>query len=86
MEQIEGVMTNIAIRKKLMTYLADADDKKVKAIYTLFEDEINQEESFKLTEEHVKILDERRVRHLNGKDKSSSWQEVHDRVRRKRKS
>ncbi|MBO9567171.1 MAG: addiction module protein [Niastella sp.] len=86
MEQIERVMTNIAIRKKLMTYLADADDKKVKAIYTLFEDEINQEESFKLTEEHVKILDERRAKHLSGKDKSSSWQEVHDRVRRKRKS
>jgi hypothetical protein len=79
-------MTNIAIRKKLLTYLADADDKKVKAIYALFEDEINHEENFKLTEEHVKILDERRARHLSGKDKSSSWQDVHDRVRKKRKS
>jgi hypothetical protein len=86
MGQTEAVMTNIAIRKKLMTYLADADDKKVKAIYTLFEDEINQEENFKLTAEHVKILDERRARHLSGKDKSSSWQDVHDRVRKKRKS
>jgi sulfur relay (sulfurtransferase) DsrC/TusE family protein len=79
-------MTNIAIRKKLITYLADADDKRVKAIYQLFEDEINQEENFKLTEEHVKILDERRARYLSGKDKSSSWQDVHNRVRRKRKA
>ena len=29
-------MTTIAIRQKLMTYLADADDSKVKALYTLF--------------------------------------------------
>ena len=79
-------MTNIAMRKKLLTYLADADDKKVKAVYSLFEDEINQESNFKLTEEHIKILDERRARHLSGKDKSSSWQDVHDRVKKKRKS
>lgn len=85
MLQTERVMTTIAIRKKLMTFLADADDKKVKAIYTLFEDEINLEGNFKLTEEHIKILDERRARHLSGKDKSSSWQDVHDRVRKKLK-
>ena len=85
MIQTEGVMTNIAIRKKLLTYLADADDKKVKAIYSFFEDEINQEGNFKLTGEHVKILDERKTRHVSGKDKSSSWQDVHDKIRKKRK-
>ena len=79
-------MTTIAIRKKLITYLADADDKKVKAIYTLFEDEINQEESFKLTDAHLKILDERRAKHVSGKSKSHSWQEVHESIRKKRKS
>lgn len=79
-------MTTTAIRKKLMTYLADAEDKKVKAIYTLFEDEINQEGAFKMTDEHYKILDERKARHLSGKDKSSAWQEVHENIRKKRKS
>ena len=79
-------MTTTAIRKKLITYLADADDKKVKAIYTLFEDEINHEGAFKLTDEHIKILDDRKARHLSGKDKSSSWQQAHDNIRRKRKS
>jgi transposase len=79
-------MTTTAIRKKLMTYLADADDKKVKAIYTLFEDEINREEAFRLTDAHVKILDERRARHLSGKDKSASWEQVHENIRKKRKS
>jgi hypothetical protein len=79
-------MTTAAIRKKLITYLADADDKRVKAIYSLFEDEINQETAFVPTDAHLKILDERKARHLTGKSKSYSWQEVHDNVRKKRKS
>ncbi|HEY4148476.1 MAG TPA: addiction module protein [Chitinophagaceae bacterium] len=74
-----------AIRKKLITYLADADEKRVKAIYALFEDDINREETLKLNESHLKILDERRARHLTGKDKSYGWQDVHSRIRNKRK-
>ena len=35
-------MTTTAIRKKLMDYLKEADDKKVIAIYTMVEDEIEQ--------------------------------------------
>jgi hypothetical protein len=34
-------MTTTTIRKKLVNYLQVADDKKVKAIYTMVEDEIN---------------------------------------------
>ncbi len=36
-------MTTMAIRKKLVDYLNVADDKKVKAMYALLEDEIEQE-------------------------------------------
>jgi hypothetical protein len=79
-------MTTTAIRKKLITYLADADDKKVKAIYTIFENEINQGEEFKLTDDHIKILDDRRAKRLSGKSKTYSWQEVHNNIRKKRKS
>ena len=35
-------MTTISIRKKLSEYLKVADDKKVKAIYALVADEIEQ--------------------------------------------
>ncbi|HVU55598.1 MAG TPA: addiction module protein [Puia sp.] len=80
------LMAPSAIRRKLITYLADADDKKVKAIYALFEDEINQEDNFKLTDEHLKIVEERRAKHLSGKSKSYTWQEVHDSIRKKRKA
>ena len=36
-------MTAIAIRKKLVSYMQVADDKKVKAIYALLEEDIEQE-------------------------------------------
>lgn len=36
-------MTTVAIRKKLVDYLKVADDKKVKAMYALLEDDIEQE-------------------------------------------
>ena len=38
-------MTTSAIREKLVSYLQVADDKKVKAIYTMVEDEINTAEN-----------------------------------------
>ncbi len=42
-----------------------ADDKKVKAIYALFEDEIEQDE-IKYTEDFKKELDERHAYYKNG--------------------
>jgi hypothetical protein len=50
-------MTTLAIRKKLITYLADAEDSKVKALYTLLESEIDESNAFALTKEQIQILD-----------------------------
>ena len=69
-------MTTIAIRQKLMTYLADADDSKVKALYTLLEKEIHGEDTFILTDEQLQILDKEREMHISGKSKSYSRQEA----------
>jgi hypothetical protein len=35
-------MTITAIRNRLMSYLADADDNKIKAVYKLLEKEIEE--------------------------------------------
>lgn len=68
-------MTTLTIRKKLISYLADADDSTVKAIYTLLKNDIKEEGTFKLTEEQLHILDEERELHLSGKSKSHTPQE-----------
>lgn len=64
-------MTTSAIRKKLITYLADAEDSKVKAIYTLLEDNIRQDE-MSFTDEQFQILEKERELHLSGQSKSYS--------------
>jgi hypothetical protein len=68
-------MTTLTIRKKLMTYLADADDNTVKAIYTLLKIDIKDEPTFKLSEEQIQILDEERELYLTGKTKSHTREE-----------
>ncbi|MCO5947362.1 hypothetical protein [Mucilaginibacter flavidus] len=64
-------MTTSTIRKKLITYLADADDSKVKAIYTLLEDDIRRDE-ISFTDE----LERERELHLSGQTKSYSRTEA----------
>ena len=69
-------MTTLAIRKKLMTYLADAEDSKVKALYTLLEKEIQRENSFALTDEQFQILEKERAMHISGESKSYSREDA----------
>ncbi|MBT2562404.1 hypothetical protein [Pedobacter sp. ISL-64] len=71
-------MTSTAIRQRLITYLSDAEDNKIKAIYTLLEREIEDEQSFTLSEEHLEILDRERKLHINGKTKSYNKQDSLD--------
>lgn len=78
-------MTTAAIRKKLMAYIADADDKKVKGLYMLIEDEILYERKFKLTSDHVKLLDQERNKHITGKSKSYHWDDAKQMIRSKKK-
>lgn len=74
-------MTTSAIRQKLMTYLAEAEDNKVKAIYTLLENDIESNEGFQLSDEQLQILDKERKMHLNGETKSYTRQEADQIIR-----
>ncbi len=71
-------MTTAVIRKKLMSYLADADDNKVKAIYTLLEKEIQEEHNFMLTKEQLEILEKERELHFSGQSKSYTRSEARE--------
>jgi len=74
-------MTTTAIRKKLLNYLADADDAKVKAIYTLLERDIQEEGHFELTDEQFQILEKEREMHFNGQTKSYTRQQADQIIR-----
>ena len=67
-------MTTTAIRKKLVDYLKIADEKKLKAIYTMVEDEIATEEN-DWNEDFYKEL-QRRSRNFNKGTKTYTWEET----------
>jgi len=67
-------MTILAIRQKLMTYIADADDSKVKALYTLLENDMD-EKKFILSNEQFQFLEKERQLHLKGEGKSYTAEE-----------
>ena len=58
-------MTTIAIRQKLANYMQVANDKKIKAVYALLEDDIEQEE-MEYTGEFKAELDKRYAYYKNG--------------------
>ena len=58
-------MTTTAIRKKLSNFMQVADDKKVKAVYALLDDDIEQEES-QYTDEFKAELDKRYAYYKGG--------------------
>ena len=59
------MMTTLAIRQKLSAYLQVADDKKVKAMYALLEDDIKMGESVSI-QQYNKEIDEAELGYQNG--------------------
>jgi len=78
-------MTTTTIRKKLVNYLQVADDKKVKAIYTMVEDEINTEAN-DWDENFIKELEKRSKSFVNGTAKTYTWEETKKAAIKKEKS
>ncbi|MDF2193517.1 hypothetical protein [Paraflavitalea sp. CAU 1676] len=58
-------MRTAAIRQKLHQFIETAEEKKVKAMYALFEDEITQDD-WEYTDEFKKELDSRYAHYKNG--------------------
>lgn len=58
-------MTTVAIRQKLSAYLQIADEKKVKAMYALLEDDIRTTERVSL-EQYNKELNEAEAEYQKG--------------------
>jgi hypothetical protein len=69
-------MTTSAVREKLYDYIRVADEKKLKAIYLMLEDEITDELEWWKDQAFVSELDSRYKNWLAGKEKSFSKSEV----------
>jgi putative addiction module component (TIGR02574 family) len=72
-------MTTETIRKRLHDYIENAQDKKLKAIYKIVEDEI---EGTLLNEEQIAELDRRVAEYESGKVKGLTWEEVKNQAKK----
>lgn len=69
-------MTTAAVREKLYDYIRVADDKKVKAIYMMLEDDITEELEWWKDKGFAKELDSRYKAWANGKEKGYTNAEI----------
>ena len=69
-------MTITAIRQKLQDYIKTADDKKIKAIFTLVENDIDKEAEWWVNKEFVAELNERVDNCINGIEKGYTIDEI----------
>jgi hypothetical protein len=74
------IMSTTEIRQKLLEYIRVADDKKVKAIYTIVENEIEQDADI-WTHEFLEELNKRTTDIEGGEVEGVSWEEVKARAR-----
>ena len=70
------LMTTTAIRERLYDYIKAADDKKIKAIYTLLEDQMVRKYEWSEDKEFIAELNERVSRYEAGIDPGFSIEEA----------
>jgi len=73
-------MSTTEIRKKLVDYIREADDKKVKAIYTIVENEIQRDADI-WTDEFLQELHKRSADFESKKVRGYTWKEVKARAK-----
>lgn len=69
-------MNTATIRQKLYDYIKVADDKKVKAIYTIIESDISEMTNWWNDEKLIEELDKRSTDLKSGKDQGVNWEEL----------
>jgi len=76
-------MTTASLRKKLKSFIETANDKKIKGLYLLVEEEI-EKSSYLLSEEQMALVEEERVLHIKGLSKSYFWPSAKKAIRSKK--
>jgi hypothetical protein len=76
-------MESTDIKEKLHHYIDIADEKKLHAIYTILEDEIEGEYFY--AQDEINMFYDRRQKYLSGEAKTSSAEETLNLIRKTRK-
>ncbi len=74
-------MNTATIRQRLHQYLETAEEKKIQAIYSMLEAELNAQEAFVLSEAQLAFIEEERTQHLREESTSYSWEEVKNKIK-----
>lgn len=69
-------MNTAAIRKKLHEYIRVADDRKVRAIYTIIENDVNEPYEWWNDKVLLAELDLRNEQIVNGSDPGQLWEDA----------
>ncbi|MEO5642447.1 MAG: addiction module protein [Bacteroidia bacterium] len=78
-------MTKTVLKNKLVKTIGQVQDEKLlQGIYNFLNSHLHAE-NYELTDEDKAELDNRMSRHKAGLDKSYTWEEVKDRVRKRKK-
>lgn len=73
-------MTNTTLKKKLHEYIELADEKKLKAIYVMVEDDLERCEIKSEDKNFVTEIEKRSAALRNGSAKTYTWEEVQHRA------
>jgi len=70
--------TTIILRDKLHQFIDSVEERKIQALYIMFEEEIEIKsiDEFSLTAKEIEDLDKQRENYLLGKSKTYSWEEI----------
>lgn len=74
-------MTTLDLRNTVKEYVNTADIRLLKMIKALAESYENDEQELTLSEEHYRMIDERREAHLKGESKTFTWEQVKQNAR-----
>lgn len=72
-------MGALELRNLISEYVNTADERLLRMVKAMMES--YHEDGFSLTEEHYKIVDERKERHIKGDSMSFTWAEVKQNAR-----
>lgn len=78
-------MTTAAIRQKMYEYIRFADEKKVKAIYTIVADEANEVADWRDDKKLLEQITRADADMESGKDKGIKWQDAKKQLLRRGK-